>query len=176
MNKIAIPLLMVLAAGYILWHLNTTTAPIDEHVPAKAASQVRDVPKVVITPTKIKVYATKAKKRLKLPDAMQGDERIHVVESTRVQADDHPQTITTVLNTETGETETLVRREPLPWLAFKKTGEARMDYGIRRGVDRVVRLSIRQDLLQVKALYAGVNASFDSDGQYFAGVGVGYRW
>lgn len=176
MHKILIPPLMVLAAGYILWHLNTTTAPVGDHEPAKVAPQVKDVPKVDITPAKIKVYAPKAKKRLKLPDAVQENQNIHVVESTRVQADDHPQTVTTMINAETGETETLVRREPLPWLAFKKTGEARMDYGRRRGVDRVVRLSIRQDLLQVKSLYAGVSASLDSDGQYFAGVGVGYRW
>jgi hypothetical protein len=35
---------------------------------------------------------------------------------------------------------------------------------------------LREDLLQVKALHLGLNASLDTDGAWFVGVGVGYRW
>lgn len=170
--------LMIFAAGYLLWYFRTTPpAPVGVHVPAKVAPQVATLPKVSTpAPKGIKTYPQIAKKTLKLDPAIIADDSIHVIESTRVSADDHAHTVTVLVNTKTGETTTLDRREPLPWLAFKKTGEAKIDYGIRHGVDRVVRLSIRQDLLQVKALYAGVSVSLDSDGQYFAGAGVGYRW
>jgi hypothetical protein len=30
--------------------------------------------------------------------------------------------------------------------------------------------------MQVKALHFGANATLDSDGELFAGVGVGFRW
>lgn len=172
-NKLFIPLLLVLVAGYILWLFKPAPAPIGEHAPAKVAPQVIDVPKVSITPAKIKVYAPKAKANLKLPESMRMDTNIHVVESTWVPADDHPQTITTVINAETGETETLVRREPLPWLAFKKTGAIGLSYD---AITSLRTLSIRQDILQIKQLYLSGDIALRSDKEKMAGIRIEYRW
>lgn len=150
--------------------------PIDKWTPAQQASQVRDVPKVDITPAKVKVYAPKAKDKLDLPPAITNDPDVHVLDTTRVSSDDHPSTITTVIDAKTGEVQTLVRREPLPWLAAEQRGELRFDVGIKNGLNTIGRLTVREDLLQVKALHAGLHASLDSDGRWFAGGGVGYRW
>jgi len=150
--------------------------PINQWTPAQPAPQVKDVPKVDITPTKVKVYAPKAKGKLDLPPAITNDPDVHVLDTTRVSSNDHPVTIISLIDEKTGEVQTLVRSEPLPWLAAEQRGELRFDVGIKNGIDTIGRLTVREDLLQVKALHAGLHASLDSDGRWFAGGGVGFRW
>lgn len=152
------------------------TAPINQWTPAQQAPQVKDVPKVDITPTKVNVYAPKAKDKLDLPPAITNDPDVHVLDTTRVSSNEHPVTIISLIDEKTGEVQTLVRSEPLPWLAAEQRGELRFDVGIKNGLDTIGRLTVREDLLQVKALHAGLHASLDSDGRWFAGGGVGYRW
>lgn len=156
--------------------LMEATAPINQWTPAQQAPQVDGVPKVGITPAKVNVYAPKAKDKLDLPPTITNNPDVHVLDTTRVSSDDHPSTITTVIDEKTGEVQTLIRREPLPWLAAEHRGELRFDVGIKNGIDTIGRLTVREDLLQVKALHAGLHASLDSDGRWFAGGGVGYRW
>lgn len=167
--------LMILAAGWILWYYRTTpVAPVGMHVPAKVAPQVAPLPKVSTpAPKGVKTYVQAAKKTLKLPEAIVADDSIHVVESTLVQADDHPQTVTTVINAETGETETLVRREPLPWLAFKKSGALGLSYDALAGLRT---LYVRQDVLQIKGLYLSGVAALRSDRDKMVGLSIEYRW
>lgn len=186
----ALPYLAIaalVAAGWYLWDRFTPApAPVNQYVPATAPRQLALVPKVAIQPKQVKVYAQPAKAKLKLPPQMQQDPNIYALAATKVKPGLHPQTVVTTLNAVTGETETLIRRDPLPWLRPEQTGELRLDYGYKSvpsfakdgwgGFNRVTRLTLREDLLQVKALHAGINASIDSDGQMFAGVGVGWRW
>lgn len=183
----ALPYLAIaalIAAGWYLWDRFTPApAPVNQYVPATAPTQLALVPKVAIQPKQVKVYAQPAKAKLKLPPSMQQDPNIHVITAAKIKPGLHPQTVVTTLNAETGEIETLTRRDPLPWFRPEQTGELRLDYGYKTGygmrdvgVEKIVRLTLREDLLQVKALHAGINASIDSDGQMFAGVGVGWRW
>lgn len=166
--------LVVLA---LVWnYFKVDPAPVNTSTPAIKAPQVAAIPHQDITPPHVSVYAPAAKKKLDLPPEVQADPKQHVIEATVVASDDHPQTITTVIDDQTGEVQTFVRREPLPWLAAEQRGELRLDVGIKNALARVGRITLREDLLQVKALHAGLNASIDTDGQYFAGGGVGYRW
>lgn len=167
--------LMILAAGWVLWYYNSAPpAPVGIHVPAKTAPQVAPLPKVSTpAPKGIKTYVQAAKKTLKLPEAIVADDSIHVIESTRVVADDHPQTITTVINAETGETQTFVRREPLPWLAFKKTGALGLSRDFLTSVNT---LYLRQDFLQMKSVYVSGILSLDSTRQTGAKVAVEWRF
>lgn len=144
--------------------------------PAQASPQVAAIPKQEIKPPSVKVYAPQAKQKLNLPEEIQTDPNLYVLQSTRLPNDTHPATVTTLINQQTGEVQTYVRREPLPWFAFEHTGEARIDVGVKSVAGTVCRLTVREDLLQVKALHAGLNASLDTDGQIFVGVGVGIKW
>jgi hypothetical protein len=164
---------IALVLGYF-W-LDRESTPTAEFVPTTEFKAVAQVPKVAIVPKSIQVYGQTAKAKLHLPQVIQDDKNVSVVSATVVAPDDNPLTVTTLINSDTGDTQTLIRREPKPWLALKRTGAIRLDYGFR-GVNRVARLSVRQDVLQVKSFYAGVTASFDSDGQVFAGIGFEYRW
>jgi hypothetical protein len=172
----ALVVLLLIAAACSWWYLTPPPAPVDTWTAAKVAPQVTAVPKRIIHPREVKVYAQAAKANLKLPDSMRNDTAIHVLDSSRLPSDDHPQTVTTVIDENTGEVQTLVRREPLPWLAAEHRGELRLDAGIKNGLDRVWRIALREDLLQVKSLHAGINASINTDGQYFVGAGVGWKW
>lgn len=175
MNK-WVAMLMLLIAGTIMWMFTPAPEPVNEWKPATPDRTLNNVPKVDIAPKKVRVYSASAKTKLKLPPAVQDDPHTHVLGSARLPKDTHPQTVVTTINEQTGEVQTYTRREPLPWLAVEQTGELRLGYGIKNGMARAVRLTLREDLLQVKALHAGINASIDTDGQYFAGVGVGWRW
>lgn len=166
----------LVASGLVWYYATPRPAPVNEWSPAKPLPQVADVPKEYIKPPQVKVYAPTAKKKLELPPDVQNDPDLYVLSTARLPGDSSRQNVTTLINRNTGETETLVRREPAPWLAAEQTGELRLDYGIKNGRVRAGRLSLHEDLVQIRALHLGVQASLDTDGQYFAGAGVGWRW
>ena len=179
--KIAIDsiiIVVVFCAGALASHhyfSASSKAPTEKWTPAPPAPQIDAIPRQEIKLPAVMVYAPKAKQKLDLPDEILNDPDKYVLQATRLPNDTHPATVTTVIDQQTGEVQTYVRREPLPWFAIEQTGEARIDVGIKGGLT-IGRLSVREDLLQVKALHAGINASLDTDGQIFVGVGVGYRW
>jgi hypothetical protein len=167
---------LLLAAGCAWWYFTPAPVPVDEWTPAQVAPQLAPIPKQTIRPAKVRAYVPAAKAKLKLPDSMLNDQSVYVLDSSLLPSDTYPQTVTTVIDEQSGEVQTVVRREPLPWLAAEHRGELRLDAGVKNGLAKVVRLTLREDLLQVKALHAGINASVDTDGQFFVGAGVGWKW
>ena len=129
----------------------------------------------------VKTYAPEAKQKLRLPDAVQANQDERVIEASRVPADDHPQTVATVIDTRTGATETYVVRDAMPLLALDTAGDAGLYYGWRGGV-RAFRLEARQSLFGVKGVRFGAIGSLDQPvgGQgapsTFVGVGAWVRW
>lgn len=158
-------------------------APVHLSVPAKAAPEVKKVATVEkpIKAKTVKVYPAAVKNNLKLPELAQENPALDVIASHQVKADDHPQTITTLINTDTGESETYVKRDPLPWLAWEQRGEAGISLGLKNG-EPAVRLEARQNMIQVKAVHFGATGSVDqklngaSDTDWYLGVGAWYRW
>lgn len=166
-----------LLAGVALWFtLRPPPAPVGSTVLAKPAKELQNAPKEEIHPPKVQAYAPPAKAKLGLPADVRDDPNKYVLGSAKLPSDTHPHTITTVIDAKTGEVRTFDRRDPLPWIAAEQTGEIRIDYGFKNSLAKVVRLSLREDLVQVKALHLGINASLDADRAWFVGVGVGYRW
>jgi predicted transcriptional regulator len=187
---IAISLILISIAAFVIlqWfmHLNNALPkpPVGIHVIATPAKQVADIPKhqALIKSGSVRVYESHAKIELKLPDAILKDDTKQVIESTKVLADDHDQTVTTIVDTETGDTQTLVRREPLSWLAWRDNGSAGMYAGIKNG-QPTARLEVKQNLFSVKAVHFGAVATLDhplnstlAKPDYFIGVGAEYRW
>ena len=170
-------LLIGLVVLALAWnYFRSKPAPVGTTIVATPAAELKNQPKQDIAPPKVSVYTAPAKKKLNLPADVQDDPNKYVLGSAKLPADTHPHTITTVIDAKTGEVQTYDRRDPLPWLAAEQTGEIRIDYGYKSGLVKVGRLSLREDLLQVKALHAGVNVAVDTDGAWFAGAGIGYRW
>lgn len=156
--------------------------PSEVSVPAVAAPDVKRAPTELVNIRKpVKVFTTKTKTKLKLPDAVVKNPEAHVLSATQVPGSLRPQTITTVLDEKTGESRSFVKADPYPWLAIENRGEVRMAYGYRysglgQPVKAVGRLSFAYDALRVKALTIGPSGTVDTDGQAFIGVGVSYKW
>lgn len=178
---------VLVATACILWfqHLQQQTPVPDVgiHVIATPAKEVKAIPKhsQPLKNGSVRVYESRAKDKLDLPGVIIDDPFKHVLESTQVKADDHPQTITTVIDSETGESQTFVRRDPLPWIAWDNKGEIGLYAGIKNG-QPTTRLEAKQGIFQVKALHFGVIGTVDQpmsgplQPDYFIGAGAWYRW
>lgn len=176
--------ILVLWMQWMIKDDSATQVPVAVHAIATPAKQVKAIPKHQ-SPIKngaVRVYESRAKIELKLPEAILHDEAKQVLESTKVTADYHDQTVTTIVDTETGDTQTLVRREPLPWLAWRDNGAAGLYAGIKNG-QPTARLELKQNIFSVKAVHFGAVATLDqplnsalSTPDYFVGVGAEYRW
>lgn len=177
--------LALLIVGGLYLYLNRpapTAAPAAVAVPAAVAPEVKKAPRVSVTlPVPVKAYAPGVKGTLKLPESIVRDENQHVIAAARVRADDHPQTVTTVIDAATGEAKSYVKEESLPWLALDTHGEAGIYAGLKNG-ERAARLEVRQGLVQVKAVHFGAVASLDHPlagpikSDYFVGFGAWVRW
>lgn len=101
-----------------------------------------------------------------------------VIAASRVEADSpHPKTLVTTVDTETGDVRTIERTEPLPWLRASTRGEVGLYYGFKSGEPApVVGVHAKQALLDLKALRVQAMASAAQTGDWFAGIGVAYRW
>lgn len=152
---------------------------------ATQAPQIEAVPVDWIVPPKpLKTYAPKAKAAVKLPQAVQADTAAVVLQSSRVAASDRAQTVTAVLDTETGETRQYVVDEPLPWLDTTVRSDAGVYLGLKRG-EPTIRAQARAQIAQVKELRLGALASADMplngerpgvQAEYFIGVGAWMQW
>lgn len=178
--RMLIVLAVIIAIGMGLYfYFKPEPAPTNVIMPAKPAPQVANETTVpVVAKTSLKVYRPEVKRKLKLPDAVQNNPEQYVVASSRTAPDERPHTITTVLDTSTGEFATLDRAEPLPWIAVSTKTEVGAFYGIKNG-QPAFRVQAQQELLRVKAVHLGAVASADMVGgevDTFVGVGVWAKW
>ena len=185
-KKQAVVLLAIVAllalAAYVVYDTLSPRPVGSDSVVAPASPITLREPEVKVPIKKpVKVYKGQTKARLKLPASVQADEKQQVIAASQVKSDLRPQTVSTVINTDTGAVETYVKTDPYPWFAVETRGEARIAYGYKlnaatHAMAPVARLQVGYDVVRVKALTAGVLASLDSDGATFVGVGVSYRW
>ncbi len=163
-------------AGIAAWfYFVPKVSQTGEYKQAQISPQVENVPKETVQ-SKVQVYAAAAKKKLGLTKAKQNDSSIAVLDSSKLPPSDHPQTVTTTLDTDTGTIETEVKQEPLPLIAAEQTGYIRIGYGIKTGRGKIARISISENLIQIKSLHAGLDASIDTDGTGYAGAHIDYGW
>lgn len=146
------------SALFLLWGwMRPVPAPVSVAVPAAPATEIAKTPKVE-TPVAfkaVKTYPKAAKRKLDLPAHIQADDNKQVVEASKVPADSHTQTVTTLIDVQTGETETYVRRDPLPLIAADYSGDAGLYLGLMNGAP-ALKLEARQSFLTVKAIHFGV--------------------
>lgn len=175
---------VALLAGWQVWsRFSPGSPPVGVHVPATPAPAVAALP-TLATPIKsgsVRTYTPAAKARLKLPDSVQAAPQQQVIAASTVKPDSHAYTLTTLVDTDTGEVTTLQRREPLPWLARDPSGHVDLLLGYRDG-GPVARLSLTQNLLQVKAWRLGVGGSITQslggrpDTEWLVGINLGINW
>lgn len=144
-------------------------------VVAKAAPEVQRQRTESVAVSRVRAFPQAVKHTLGLPSAVQAAPTAHVIAATKAQGTMHPQTVTAVLDTQTGQTSLYVRTDPLPWFAFENHGSVSLSRGIKNGAF-AYRLGFREDFLQMKALHVGLVGNVDSDAHWYAGVGIAWRW
>ncbi len=165
--------------GLALLSMAMPKEKIGESVKADVATEVRREIKSAVAVKRVKVYAPEVKQKLGLPDIVVQAKDEQVISTARVPDTGRPHTVTTTINTETGEAQSFVRADPLPWVALERRGEFSLGAGYKhtdRGTNTVGRAAFRHDFLQVKALHLGVEASVDTDRDAYVGARVAYRW
>lgn len=158
-----------IGSAVLVWLMPTPSLPLAVSVPLPAAPQAKGVPTEEIHPGKVRVYQ-------RPPVPLPGSKPTERVTATgRLQAEERPYTLSATLDTATGQSRIWAQPEPQPWLAINTHGETSLVYGYKAG-GQALRLSHSQSLLQVKSLRLGLSTSLDSDGEWFAGAGISYRW
>jgi hypothetical protein len=122
------------------------------------------------------VYKQAAKKSLNLSPTLQADNNEHVLQAAALPISDHPQTCTTILNTETGVSQMLLRQEPLPWFTTEQKGYVGVGYGIIPNQTLGYTISAHEDVVQMKMIHAGPSVSVFSNGTYSAILEVAVHW
>lgn len=179
MNRVGSHVLAALVGGAIVvagcwWNAHKPFSPA---VPGATAKELAGFTKERQDCVPLESYPAPVKKRLGLPHAVAANDSKRVVAASQLPAGDRPRTVTTTVDTATGEAQQWVREDRLPWLRPERRNAVGMAYGWRDGYAApVARLEGRVDLLQLKALHAGVVGTLDTTGGWFAGVGVVYRW
>lgn len=172
----------VLGLGGALWYtIQSRPTPGGPSIAARPAPELAHASQTSVPVKPVRVYSSTTKAKLKLPADVQTNPDKQVIAATQVKSDPRPQTVTTVIDTATGESSSFVKVDPYPWFAIEARGVATLAAGYRfdRGgalPKQIVRLGVGYDVVRVKALTVGVVGSVDSDGQTFAGVGITYRW
>lgn len=151
-----VAILVLLAFWWILnWHNQSVTpAPI----PATESPALKGSPVEKIIPAKpMKVRSgEKVKRKLRLAEADVVNPDVSVIAASRVEPDFYPVDVITKIDKSTGETETVVVRQPLPWLALTTRGDVMLAGGLNTSGDQVGMVQVRQGLLQIKSVTIGI--------------------
>lgn len=174
-HLLAAALGIAFAAAYIAF--KPVPAPPGIHMPATPAPEVAKVelePLIIDIP--LKVYKPAAKKKLKLPDHIQADAKQHVVASTRTAPDERPHTVTTVLDSGTGEFHTYDRVDQLPWLEVSTRRHFGAYIGAMNG-EQAIAVTARQEALRIKGMKVeAIAIGAMSQAERLGFVGVGVSW
>lgn len=174
MARNIIDFILVLLLCVATWFAFNHEKPSGNHTEAEKNPDLGGVEQVEIKPEKIYVYVSEAKKDL--PDKLKDNENIHVVDGSLIPASDRQHVTTTVLDTSTGKFETVIEEKPLKWFDASRKESLRLSYGVADKVGLVGRITYTNDIFQIKAMNFGVEGSLYTNGGFFAGIGLSYRW
>jgi hypothetical protein len=155
--------------GYVTALLMSRPAPPSETGVSKPLPPAIEAPK---DEKKCKTVIVYRDRPIKLPEAKQTE---HTTATARLEAEERPYTLSSTWDEQSGESRIWAQPEPLPLFSLSDKGHYGLHYGVKGG-DPVIRASLSQEVFKVKDARAGVNATIDSDGQWFAGIGVEVRY
>ncbi len=164
---------VILAAGWTFWPREKPV--VGQSAPLPPAKEVRTVEKIIERPKLVYVYPEKIKAKLNLPESVVKDAAKKVLATGKLDAEERPYTLSAVLDTETGDSQVYARPDPLPWIGPGRRGAVGVAYGLKNG-HAAGQMYAQHDLLQVKALHAGARGTVDTDGDWFAGGYVEFRF
>lgn len=119
-------------------------------------------------------FKPRVKKALKLPKAVQENERQQVTAATRVGPSEAQTEVTAVLDLDTGKTELFQREIAQPWFQWRNHKAFGVYAGVRSDGEQVIRLTARCDLAKTGGITwaaVGMADMARSGVQGFVGIG-----
>lgn len=165
-------ILILIATAWTFWPHEVPAVGKASALPV--AKEVREVEKIVYRPKLVYVYPDRVKKKLNLPAPIVEDATKKVTATGKLNAEDRDYTMSAILDGD-GNTEIYARPDPLPWIGPGRRGAVGVAYGLKDG-HAAGQIYAYHDLLQIKALHAGVRGTVDTDHDYFAGGYVEWRF
>ena len=174
MNSITSHSIALVLGGAIVAGVCTYSA-LKKSLPSIPSLPSRDLDKVnkeTLNCIPVIVYKDLAKNKLGLPQTVVVALEQRVLSATQVKPNERPTTVSAVLNTTTGETSFYQRQDKSPWIDFNRRYEIGVSYlpFNKDGVDKLIELDGRIEVIQIKALRAGLTGAVDTDGGYKVGV------
>lgn len=171
---------VILAIGAAFaWFFHDSPSP--DAAIAPPSKEVKNTPKAAVPIKKqLKVYSggSKLKAKLGLPADVAQNDTQHVVASTTVNCD-QPHTITSVIDTETGEIQTYDQKTPRPWLARNDQSKVGV-YAVLKNGTPTLSLQGRRGLFSVKSLdvvgVAGIDHPISVSGSFGTQIGIGLEF
>ena len=164
---------LILGAAIVAWvcGFNTLKKSIPS-IPSPPSKDLAKVDKETLKCLPVVVYKERAKDKLGLPQEVVAAPEQRVLGATQVKPNERPTTVSAVLNTGSGETTFYQRLDPLPWIAFNRRYEVGISYLPLNSekIDNLIELDGRIEVIQVKAIRAGVTGAVDSNGEYRVGA------
>lgn len=177
--RVGLAVLAVLAVcAYVGWSWYTpdNAMPARDYVEAAAAKQVKSRPKRTVPAKTIKVLPKSTAKTLDLPPSVQQDTRQQVLSAVDVPPSEAGAVAVTLLDTDTGDTRTLVKAKPRPFFALEQGNELGLRYGVSTREQRTGEIYYRRDLLRIGTAHVGAYGSLDTSGEARAMLSISARW
>lgn len=158
------------AAGIWVW---STFKPSLPSVVGVAPPKFANAKTETVPVKAVQALATKVKKQVGLPVAVQKDDQASVLAIVAVPRSNNPLFATSVLHRDTGLGEIYFTPQPLPWLAFNKQASASFGYGLGgiEGLKSTWHAGARYEFVQAKSINIHVEGHYFGDGYKFAEVG-----
>lgn len=170
--KAAVVLCVVAGIAYSVWQVRAGA------VLATPSAVLATVEQHEIT-SKVQVYDAKAKTRLNLPKDVSGNTAKVVLAATDLPKDRHSRTVSTVLDTDTGEVSSYTETKPLPFLERAVSGSFGVYAGFKN-LEPAYRAELKQDFLHIKGITVGgvltVDHTLSGSTDTFVGAGARYDW
>lgn len=164
-----------LILGWVGWLI--LRDPPQEATPMAVSSPTVADPIEVTPLAPLKVYKPEVKRKTALGKGLKVDEKKHLVATTKVESEEKPVEVSTVLDERTGDFTTVVTELPTPLVSIQPKTEIFAEHGIRASDHKQIsRLGVNHQLFKVKGVAFGVTAQVDSEQETFVGARVSYRW
>ncbi len=170
---------VLLAVGYVgwSWYAPPDKLPVTGYVEAKSSGKVKAEQKKTIPIREVKVLPKASVRKLDLPESVQQDTRQQVLTAVDVAPSEAGAVAVTLIDTETGNSRTLVQAKPVPFFAFEKTNELGIRYGVSSKEELAGEVYYRRDVLRIGRIHVGVCGSLDSAGLEARGMlSLAARW
>ena len=171
-------MLVALLVMYVWYdHMHPQLAPQKVMAMVATHPDIMDVPASPLQEcvTVVAYNKASASERLDVPDSVKLDIATQIVAAGEIAPYEGTTTVTAVLNTGTGRTSLLSRREPLPFFSLMNDKEVGIRYGYTgdgRGFDLYGRLTF----LRVGRVYTALYAESNSRREAKAMLQAGYRF